>query len=104
LEEAEKYCKDRLGKERQTDKNLRKEHKINAANKKLAKTANPQWDSDNDSLPDVSSASEFTEDTDFEDAYTELARRKYNDWKKTQRKAEKKDKPGSSKSGKYELC
>ncbi len=104
LKEAEKWCRDRLAKERQADKNLAKEHRVNNANKKKAKVANPEWDSDNDSLPDVSSASEFTDDTDFEEDYTKLARRKYNDWKKTQREAEKKDKAGSSKSGKYELC
>ena len=111
LEEAETYYHDRLAKERQSDKNLKKEHKVNLANKKIALAANSDFDSDNDSLPDVSSASEFTEDTDFEEEVSSLASRKFNEWQKTTAqhkvKATKKTQSGgsvSTSSGKYVIC
>ena len=107
LEEAENFYYARMARERQTDKNLKKEHKVNAKNKKLAKEQKPDWDSDNDELPEVSDASDFTEDTDFEDEYKALAFRKYHKWKMIQKNALRAQNPGgsvSSSQGKYELC
>jgi hypothetical protein len=111
LEEAEKYYRARLLKEKQNDKNLNKEHRMNTANKKIAKAQNPDFDSDMDSLPDVSSASEVTEDSDFEEEVMATASKKFKEWHKTlansQPKATKKTPPQATfatPSGNYELC
>ena len=111
LEEAKKYYRERLLKEKQKDKNLNKEHKRNTANKKIANAQNPDFDSDMDSLPDVSSASEVTEDSDFEEEVMATASKKFKEWHKTlsnsQPKATKKTPPQATfatPSGKYELC
>jgi hypothetical protein len=111
LEEAQKYYRARLLKEKQNDKNLNKEHRMNTANKKIAKAQNPDFDSDMDSLPDVSSASEVTEDSDFEEEVMATASKKFKEWHKTQAnsqpKATKKTPPQATfatPSGKYELC
>ena len=110
LEDAESYYRARLAKERQTDKNLTKEHKMNAINKKDLKEKFPDFNSDVDSMPEVSSASEFTEDSDFDEEVSELAARKFKEWQKTTTliKAKATKTPPhatvSTSSGKYELC
>ena len=108
LEAAERYYRDRMVREGQTDKNLKKENKANAANKKAAKIQNPDFDSDNDSLPDVSEASAFTEESDFEDRVVAYAYKRYHEWhgtnpKKTGKKQQSEGSVSVS-SGTYELC
>lgn len=108
LEAAERYYRERMVREGQTDKNNKKENKVNAANKKTAKQNNPDWDSDDDSLPDVSDASAFTEDSDFEDRVVKYAHKRYHEWHgTTPKKAGKKQQSEgyvSASSGIYELC
>ena len=110
LQAAEKYFRERMVRDGQKDKNLRKESKVNAANKRQAKIQDPNFDSDNDSLPDVSSASEFTEDTEFEDEVVAYAFRRYHEWHGTYDKKDKATKKQQSEgsvsgsSGTYELC
>jgi primase-polymerase (primpol)-like protein len=109
---CEEYYRDQMSRERYSEKNHAKEQKAYDDFREKCREQGAEFDSDNDSLPDVSSASDFYEDTDFEEEVNKIAYAKYNAHRKTLKAAKeatmlsRADSSGSMSAtpGKYDLC
>ena len=86
FESSKEYYRARILREKQQEKNTKKEEEANANFIRAAKEKDPDFNEDDDSLPDVSDASDLVVDTELEDEISTYAFKKYHKWKKDKEK------------------